>query len=410
VDAAKGGICGVIEKAVQDDGRGEGGFGDDEGVATGADEDEVGGGGGSGGGVHRGIIARGAGNVESGVVCRECGAGFGRGAACLESEMKKCRIACVRYLNTVPLIEGLEKVQGVELIPTVPSRIAGMVRSGEAEVGLCSVVDWAGSKSPNRQMAKSPNESEGGAGLVMLPVGMIGCDGPTLTVRVFSRVPMEKVREVHADTDSHTSVVLCRVVLERLYGVEARFVEFDARERVEVQSEQRTANSEHEGGERVRGGRGGWSDAGLDEAWPETVLLIGDKVVVDAPPEARYPYQLDLGEAWKRLTGLPFVYAVWMCRGDRVGEPTVVAAAAALDRQRRHNAMRLDWIVAKHAPEHRWPVELARKYLGEYLRFDVGKREREAVGRFFAEAGLGEAEWAGGTAAQRYISAAAHGA
>jgi hypothetical protein len=31
----------------------------------------------------------------------------------------KCRIACVRYLNTVPLIEGLEKVQGGELILTV---------------------------------------------------------------------------------------------------------------------------------------------------------------------------------------------------------------------------------------------------------------------------------------------------
>src|SRR5678816_835051 len=61
--------------------------------------------------------------------------------------MDKCRIACVRYLNTVPLIEGLEKVAGVELIPTVPSRIAGMVRSGEAEVGLCSVVDGAGSRS-----------------------------------------------------------------------------------------------------------------------------------------------------------------------------------------------------------------------------------------------------------------------
>ena len=145
--------------------------------------------------------------------------------------MDKCRIACVRYLNTVPLIEGLEKVQGVELIPTVPSRIAGMVRSGEAEVGLCSVVDGAGNKGPKGQRAKSPNEE--GAGLVMLPVGMIGCDGPTLTVRVFSRVPMERVREVHADTDSHTSVVLCRVVLERLFGVRAGVVDFDARERVE---------------------------------------------------------------------------------------------------------------------------------------------------------------------------------
>jgi hypothetical protein len=73
-----------------------------------------------------------------------------------------------------------------------------------------------GGEARNREVAKSPNRED--AGLVMLPVGMIGCDGATLTVRVFSRVPMEKVREVHADTDSHTSVVLCRVVLEKLLG------------------------------------------------------------------------------------------------------------------------------------------------------------------------------------------------
>src|ERR1051326_8486116 len=132
--------------------------------------------------------------------------------------MKACRIACVRYLNTVPLIEGLEKLEGVELMPTVPSRIAEMVRAGDADVGLCSLVDLAG------------------GGLAALAVGMIGCDGPTLTVRLFSSVPLERVRAVHADTDSHTSVVLCRVLLKRMYGIEPGVVGFDARERVPVRA------------------------------------------------------------------------------------------------------------------------------------------------------------------------------
>src|SRR6476660_1980719 len=98
--------------------------------------------------------------------------------------MGPCRIACVKYLNTVPLIQGLEKMAGVELIPTVPSRIAGMVRDGEADLGLISVVDAA----------------RPGSGLVLVPVGMIGCDGPTMTVRVFSSVPFEQVTTVAADT------------------------------------------------------------------------------------------------------------------------------------------------------------------------------------------------------------------
>jgi predicted solute-binding protein len=205
---------------------------------------------------------------------------------------------------------------------------------------------------------------------------MIGCDGPTLTVRVFSAVPIERITTVAADTDSHTSIRLCEIVLEKLYGVKPRFAAFDARERV------------------VLGGGQTPEGAGLDDAWPETVLLIGDKVVTDAPPRDRYPHQIDLGEAWKRLTGLPFVYAAWACRADRVQDPEVQSAMAILDRQRRRNTLRLDWIVATEAPEHRWPDELAREYLGRRLRFEVGPGEREAVSRFFELTGLGQATWA----------------
>jgi len=275
--------------------------------------------------------------------------------------MERVRIACVRYLNTVPLIEGLEKLPSVELLPTVPSRIAGMVASGEADVGLVSLIDAARSEVP----------------LALLPAGMIGCDGPTLTVRLFSAVPLAKVRRLHVDTDSHTSAALARVLLARLHGVRPDIVDFDARERVPL------------------GGRGNpvGTDPDLDQAWPETVLLIGDKVVTDAPPAERYPHQLDLGEAWKGLTGLPFIYAVWMCRADRAGNPAVAQAADILDRQRRRNALRLGWIAATAAAEHRWPEDLAGRYLGSLLRFDVGEREREGARRFLEEAaGLGLVE------------------
>ena len=123
-----------------------------------------------------------------------------------------------------------------------------------------------------------------------------------------------------------------------------------------------------------------------NEEWPETLLLIGDKVVSDSPPAARYPYQLDLGEAWKEMTGLPFVYAVWMCKSERAGEPGIQLVAALLERQRLHNRGRLDWIVSKRAAERSWPDETARRYVGELLRYDVGEREREAAERFIQAA------------------------
>lgn len=267
--------------------------------------------------------------------------------------MDPVRIACVRYLNTAPLVEGLEKMEGVTLLPTVPSRIADAVASGEADVGLVSIVDAV--------MCPTP--------LALLPVGMIGCNGPTHTVRLFSAVPITEIRTLHADMDSHTSVVLARVLLKQLHGLAPEVIPFDARERVEHRADVAVTFS---------------PSKSLEEAWPESVLLIGDKVVTDHPPEGRYPHQLDLGEAWKSLTGLPFVYAIWMCRQADLGNPRLALAAQVLDRQRRHNAMRLDWIVAKRAPEARWPIDVARRYVRELLHYDVGDGEREGIARFLS--------------------------
>lgn len=273
------------------------------------------------------------------------------------------RIAAVSYLNTTPMIEGLQTWRDAELITAVPSRLAGMVLEARADIGLVSLADYARAAGP-----------DGNAGLLLLACGMIGCDGPTLTVRVFSAVPPERITTLHADTDSHTSVVLAQVVLAEQFGVRPLVKDFHAREQM-----------------------GSGEDP---DAWPETMLLIGDKVVTDSPPAVRYPYQIDLGEAWHGLTGLPFVYAVWMCRADRAADPAVQTAAALIDRQRRRNRMRLDSVITAEAARRGWPGDLARKYIGELLRFEVDDRAREAVGVFLAKAaGLGlvpgvEVRWA----------------
>lgn len=268
--------------------------------------------------------------------------------------MDPIRVGIVRFLNTTPLVDGLEKLPQLALTPVVPSRLAGMLRGGEVDLALVSVIDAARSTM------------DGTGTLSMLSCGMIGCDGPTLTVRVFSAVPLDQATTLAADTDSHTSIALAQVILKRAYGRSVKVVPFDARERVS---------------------RGG--DSPEQREWPETLLMIGDKVVTDSPPAVRYPYQLDLGEEWKKLTGLPFVYAIWMCRSADVQNAAqrerLSVATALLDRQLRHNLTRMDRIILEKASEFRWPPDLARKYLGELLRYRVGEREREAVRRFFAE-------------------------
>lgn len=261
--------------------------------------------------------------------------------------MEPVRIGCVSYLNTLPLIEGLELLPDLQLNKAVPARLLPMLESGEVDLALVSLIDAARSRVP----------------LTILPVGMIGSDGPTLTVRLYSQVPIDRIIRVHADTDSHTSVALCRLLLSELHGIDAKVIDYDAREQMPTDPDEPR-------------------DASGPNPWPEAMLLIGDKVVTASPPAVRYPHQLDLGEAWKELTGLPFVYAVWMCRAASAQDPRVHAAAALLDRQRRHNQTRIDAIVTRRAPEHRWPADLARTYIGRRLRFDYDERARSAATLF----------------------------
>jgi chorismate dehydratase len=250
------------------------------------------------------------------------------------------RLGVVRYINTLPLIHGLGRVHGLTLVPDVPSRLIDRLTAGEVDVALCSVVDAVRSAVPLR----------------IVPVGMLGCDGPTLTVRLYSRVPWERVRTVAADTDSHTSRALAEVVLRRRHGAEPKVVDFPK--------------------------ASGRADPGTD-----AILLIGDKVIADAPASGAWTHEMDLGEAWHAWTGLPFVFATWLCRDevDAAGAERVRTVARVLDHQRRHNRERIDGIVAGAAEAHGWPRAEARRYLAELLRFDLDARAREGMARFFAE-------------------------
>ncbi len=278
--------------------------------------------------------------------------------------MEKVRIGCVKYLNTLPLIEGLGTWRDCELVASAPSGLIGMLRRGEVDVALASVIDAAGGTQGHMAHGHMAHSEGAEPGVVLLPVGMIGCEGATLTVRVFSRVPIEQITRVAVDTESHTSVVLLQVLMWKKFGT---------RVTIEVLSEER-----HRGIEASRHQGGGT---------PEALLLIGDKVVTDAPSHAEYPHQMDLGAAWKELTGLPFVYAVWMCRAGEQDSLKVRTAAKMLERSRLHNATRMDWVVGQHAEERGWPRDLAATYVGSLLKYAIGEPEREAVEKFIAWAG-----------------------
>jgi chorismate dehydratase len=251
-------------------------------------------------------------------------------------------LGVVSFVNTLPLIDGLERLTDVELKFSVPSLLLDQLSSGEVDIALCSSIDYQRSPEP----------------LVILPVGMLGCDGPTLTVRLYSMQPVEQIRRVYCDTDSHTSIALMRILLRELHGIEPELIDYDAREHVA-------------------------ENKPID--WPEAMLLIGDKVVTDSPPAVRYPHQLDLGAAWVEHTGLPFVFALWMARRDAPPE-MLRSAAAVLDHQRRHNRERIDWMIHHKAKPRRWPGDLARDYLTDHIAYEFTDERRAGLELFFRKA------------------------
>jgi chorismate dehydratase len=246
----------------------------------------------------------------------------------MDSFSHPLHVGCVSFFNSKPLIYGLETEPGIQLSLDVPSRLLAGLAEKRFDVALLPVIDYQKLD-----------------GLTILPAGGIGCRGPTLTVRIFSPAPIERITTLACDGDSHTSVALARILLAERYGIRPEFVPL--------------------------GGPGGQTDGpGVAR------LLIGDKVVCAEP--AGFPHQLDLGEAWNRWTGLPFVFAVWMARqGVEIG-----TLPARLEKAKRAGVSHIEDLIERFALPAGWPAETARKYLTEYLQYDIGDEQLAAIRLF----------------------------
>lgn len=245
------------------------------------------------------------------------------------------RIGCVSYLNSKPLIEGIEEQPNTQVHFDVPSHLLADLLAARVNVALCPIIDYFNTQ--NR--------------LAIVPAGGICSAGQTFTVRLYSKIPLEEITQVHVDADSHTSVALMQVLLHKLFQIRPQLIPYNV-------------NSE------------------LADHHPllnvPAMLLIGDKVVTDGPSMLDYPHQMDLGQAWNKLTDLPFVFATWLAMADQpLGD-----LPAILVKQRQANDKQRDTIAAKYAPRHHWPADLARRYLCELLHYDIGPQEIKAIETF----------------------------
>jgi predicted solute-binding protein/REP element-mobilizing transposase RayT len=105
-------------------------------------------------------------------------------------------------------------------------------------------------------------------------------------------------------------------------------------------------------------------------------LLIGDQAIRFRQQHGSEFRIWDLGDEWKKVVGLPFVYAVWLVRPEIV-EPERIALR--LRELRDKNIASLDDLIAQ---EREFDPNFCAQYYREHLRFNLGANEKEGLRAF----------------------------
>ena len=125
------------------------------------------------------------------------------------------RLGAVSYLNTRPLVEGLDARPDVALRFDVPARCADLVEAGEVDLGLVPIIEYARHADD----------------YAVVPDVSIASLGAVDSVALFTRQPIERVRTIALDVSSRTSAGLVRLLCARHWRIEPAFVPAGGEER-----------------------------------------------------------------------------------------------------------------------------------------------------------------------------------
>lgn len=243
------------------------------------------------------------------------------------------RIGAVTYLNTVPLVRGLqEQLPEAELSFDFPSRLADELAQGRLDMAL----------APCIELARHPEWS-------IVSTACIGCRGPVLSVKVLFRRPPADVTTLALDEGSRTSAVLAQILLADRFGVRPQLQPLPL------------------------------ASSPLDST-ADAVLVIGDRAI--RSPQEGFCESWDLGEEWTRTTGLPFVFAVWAAR------PGVDASEleGAFDAARDLGVSEVEAIATEQAAAMNLPRPLVLQYLRDNLNFYLDDAARRGLDLYFRRA------------------------
>jgi chorismate dehydratase len=258
-----------------------------------------------------------------------------------DSGSRVVRLGAVEYLNTRPLVYGLDESPRFSLRFDVPSRCADLLHQGAIDVGTIPSIEFL--RGDYR----------------IVPDLAIRSCGPVASVALFAKRPIADVRSIALDTSSRTSVALVRVLCARVFGIRPAL--------------------------EVRG-----PDLADMLLRADAALIIGDSALFlprSPKADAEHVEKIDLGEVWTAATGLPFVWALWAGRAGAIDRSDIQALQHARDRGVAHS----DEIAAAYFGAQTEHGEIGAKYLRDNIQYLLGADERaglELFYRYAAEVGV----------------------
>lgn len=243
------------------------------------------------------------------------------------------RVCNVGYLNSVPY-RFLQTLSGFSYDEAEPAEAARRLLERECEAACIPLAEFAASGE-----------------LRALPFG-IAARSAVESVVLVSQQPLSELRNIYLDAASQTSVILLRLILQHSLGEAASAIQYSRMPAVQA-------------AQRLGAGDG--------------ALLIGNDALA---LKDSFPIVLDLAEEWRRITSLPFVFAVWAVRGEAVSPHELEQLGAALS----HCPAQRELFARQWADAQSSDRVAAVRYVTESIVYEIGPEEIDGADEFLRRA------------------------
>jgi len=240
------------------------------------------------------------------------------------NDRKEYLFAASPYSNSAPLVDKLTEVDPrVKVVNGHPANLVRDLNAGRVDVALIPVA----------HLFAHPE-------LAMLEGLGVAADGPVRSVLLKCNRPVEQIRTVARDPASATSNALAELLLRNYFRQPVEMIDFGRIER------------------------------------PDAAVVIGDRALCSAPAPAG---DIDLGEAWQKMTGLSFVFAVWAVRSDF---PEVAEVTDIVHRAYEAGFRAVEEIARRYAVQLGGDLDFWIDYLDQSIHYRLNQRDLEGMDRF----------------------------